>query len=103
MILKRIFYAIFYVLDLVYNILKSALDVVILSLKGGISPQVVEVRTKLKKPISHLFLANSITLTPGTVTIDVKSGEQKLIVAALTPRTTEDIIPFESLIGGIFE
>jgi len=101
--IKRIYYAILYILDLMYNILKSAYDVSVLSLKGEIDPQVVEVKTRLKKPISHLFLANSITLTPGTVTIDVKSEEQTLIVAALTPRTTAEIIPFESLIGGMFE
>jgi len=48
-------------------------------------------------------LANSITLTPGTLTIDVLHEEQKLIVAVLTPRSREEIIPFESLIGGVFE
>ena len=101
--LKRIYYAVLYVLDLVYNILKSAWDVSIVCVKGGIDPQVVVIETRLKKSISHLFLANSITLTPGTLTIDVRSGEQKLIVAVLTPRTREDIIPFENLIGGMFE
>ena len=100
---KRIYYAILYALDLAYNILKSAFDVIVLSLKGKIDPQVVVVKTRLKKPISMLFLANSITLTPGTVTIDVRPEEQTLIVAAITPRTTEEIIPFEPLIGGMLE
>lgn len=36
-----------------------------------IRPAVVEVRTKLTSPFGKMLLANSITLTPGTLTIDV--------------------------------
>ena len=103
MILKRIFYAVWYLLDLVYNILMSAWSVILVIFSGKINPQVMVIDTKLSKRISQLVLANSITLTPGTLTIDVLHEEQKLIVAVLTPRSREEIIPFESLIGGVFE
>ncbi len=36
-----------------------------------IRPRVVEVRTALRSPLGRLLLANTITLTPGTLTIDV--------------------------------
>jgi len=37
-----------------------------------IEPGIVEVRTKLKTPLGRLVLANSITLTPGTLVVDIK-------------------------------
>ena len=37
-----------------------------------INPGIVAVKTSLKDPLSKLILANSITLTPGTLTVDVK-------------------------------
>ena len=47
-----------------------------------LSPCVVEFETRLTKPISRLILANSITLTPGTVTITVDGS--RFQVHALT-------------------
>ncbi|MFH1056091.1 MAG: Na+/H+ antiporter subunit E [Candidatus Altiarchaeota archaeon] len=96
-------YVILYLLNLAYNMLLSARDTGILAVTGKIDPVVVEVKTKLKKPISHVILANSITLTPGTVTIDVDHERQVLTVAALTPRTDDAIIPFEKYIRGMLE
>ena len=103
MIPVRAFYAALYILNLAYNMLKSAWDTSVLAVTGRIDPQVVEVKTVLKKPVSQVILANSITLTPGTVTIDVDSEKQILTVAALTPRSREDIIPFEKYIRGMME
>jgi multicomponent Na+:H+ antiporter subunit E len=37
-----------------------------------INPGIVEVKTKLKSNMGRMILANSITLTPGTLTIDIK-------------------------------
>lgn len=37
-----------------------------------IRPAVVEVRTRLVSPLGKLLLANSITLTPGTLVVDVQ-------------------------------
>jgi len=36
-----------------------------------INPALVEIKTTLKSPLGRLLLANSITLTPGTLTVDV--------------------------------
>ncbi len=57
------------------EILLSTLHVTILSLhprmREMIDPTVVNFKTVLKKPISRVALANSITLTPGTITIRI--------------------------------
>jgi len=47
-----------------------------------IDPQIIRFRTDLKKPISKVALAQSITLTPGTITVDIEDDE--FIVYALT-------------------
>lgn len=95
----RVFYGFVYLVDLAYNMLKSAWEVSLISLKGEIKPQVMEIHTVLRKPMSQTILANSITLTPGTVTIDVDSEKQTLKVAVITPRKQSDVIPFEEYIG----
>ncbi len=99
----RLAYGILYVLDLGYNMLKSAVEASVASLTGRIDPQVVEIDTVLAKPWSQTLLANSITLTPGTLTVDVDSESRKLKVAVLTPRKPEAVIPFEKYIRGMLE
>lgn len=41
-------------------------------------PAVVEVETRLQSPLGKLLLANSITLTPGTLSVDVQ--EERILV-----------------------
>jgi multicomponent Na+:H+ antiporter subunit E len=36
-----------------------------------INPHMVEITTQLKSPLARMLLANTITLTPGTLTVDV--------------------------------
>jgi multicomponent Na+:H+ antiporter subunit E len=58
------------------SLLKSNLDVALRVIKPiiPINPGIVHVKTKLKSPLARLILANSITLTPGTLTVET-SGE----------------------------
>ncbi len=44
----------------------------VLSPRLPIDPEIVEVRTGLQSRLGRLMLANSITLTPGTLTVDVR-------------------------------
>jgi multicomponent Na+:H+ antiporter subunit E len=48
------------------------LTFIVLSPKMPIKPGIVKVRTRLKSRMGRLMLANSITLTPGTLTVDVQ-------------------------------
>lgn len=43
-----------------------------------LNPEVVEVKTSLESSLGKLLLANSITLTPGTLTVDV-TGDRLLV------------------------
>lgn len=49
-----------------------ALAGVVLSPELLINPGIVKVRTKLKSRVGRLLLANSITLTPGTLTVELE-------------------------------
>lgn len=66
------------------EILVSSLDVArrIISPRIGIEPHFVRVRTGQPTDLGKVILANSITLTPGTVTVDLQGDE--LLVHALT-------------------
>lgn len=47
------------------------LAAIVLSPSLPINPAIVKVRTRLKSRMGRLMLANSITLTPGTLTVDM--------------------------------
>jgi len=55
-------------------LIKSNLDVAfrVISPKLPINPGIVKVKTSLKSDIGRMMLANSITLTPGTLSVDIK-------------------------------
>ena len=74
MFLSRIYYAIAYLVVLILEIIKSTLDMVVRIFKGNqYDPVVIDIDTDLKRPISQTILANSITLTPGTLSVDLDS------------------------------
>ncbi|RMF47619.1 MAG: hypothetical protein D6751_02215 [Deltaproteobacteria bacterium] len=52
-----------------------------------IDPQIIRFKTRLKRPISKVALAQSITLTPGTITVDI--DEDEFTVFALTNSAAE--------------
>ena len=66
-----------YVLLLVKEIVKANLAVcrLILSRKEVVEPVIVRVRTNLKTETARVLLANSITLTPGTITVSLTDRE----------------------------
>jgi len=103
MFITRIFYAIAYFVVLIFEIIKATLDVSRKTIDGNVEPVVMEIETELKRPISQTILANSITLTPGTLSIDLDSENQILKVAVITARTKEEVIPFEPYIKGMLE
>ncbi len=63
----------YYIPIFLWEVIKANLDVAyrILSPDMPIKPGIVKVKTKLKSDIGLTFLANSITLTPGTMSVDV--------------------------------
>jgi len=71
--IKRYLWAIYYLPVLLYYIFLANFDVAYRVLHPGmpIRPGIVKVKTKLKSKSGITALANSITLTPGTMTIEV--------------------------------
>ena len=69
----RVFWAIVYVPVFFYYVIKANLDVVYRALhpQMPIRPGIVKIKTELKTESGITALANSITLTPGTLTVDL--------------------------------
>ena len=69
----RFFWFIVYVPVLFWYILLANFDVVyrVLHPKMPINPGIVKIKTRLKSESAITALANSITLTPGTLTVDL--------------------------------
>lgn len=74
LLLSRVF---FYWLWLIGKIVKANMDVVrrILDPALPISPTIVRVKTSQRTDVGKVTFANSITLTPGTVAIDLRNSE----------------------------
>ena len=69
---KAMLYTIMYILVFLLELVKSNLHIAKLVLTPSlpINPGVIRAKTILKSRMARLILANSITLTPGTFTID---------------------------------
>jgi multicomponent Na+:H+ antiporter subunit E len=84
-------------------LIRANIDVArrVLSPSLPLRPAVVEVETKLKSPLGRLILANSITLTPGTLTVDVQN--QVLLVHWIDCPPGSDIAKATQAITSQFE
>src|SRR5215208_5779695 len=69
---------------LIKEIAKSAIDVsrIILTPSLPITPRLIRITPTQKTAVGLVTFANSITLTPGTITVEI--AERRLIVHALT-------------------
>lgn len=73
-----------YVLLLIWEVVRANIQIIklVLSPKISISPALVSFRTDLESDLARVVLANSITLTPGTITCDL-SGDGTFLVHCL--------------------
>lgn len=74
---RKLFLILRYVFVLVKEIVKANYAVIkmILSSRYEIEPVIVRFRTDLKTAPARILLANSITLTPGTITVSLEGDE----------------------------
>ncbi|NJE06208.1 Na+/H+ antiporter subunit E [Thermococcus sp. M36] len=114
---KKVAYAIAYIPYFLWAMIMANLDVAyrVLHPKRPIRPGIVKCRTVLNSDVGKLALANSITLTPGTITLDV-DGENYFIHwiwvpdEAMTEKEDEHVkaasanitAPFEKFLKVIF-
>ncbi len=74
---RAFLYTLIYLVVFLGELVKANLDMAskVLSPSLPISPGIIRARTTLKSRMARLILANSITLTPGTFTIDIRGDE----------------------------
>lgn len=105
-----VMFIVLYIPVFLIELIKSNLDVMmrVLSPKMPINPGFVRVPTQLKGEVAKLTLANSITLTPGTITLD--ANEDVLFVHWIDVQKKDSEIdwravsePFESLLRRVFK
>lgn len=85
-------YAVYW-LWLLNEVVKANIDVVKATVKSEmvINPRVIRFRIKMDNPMAHATLANSITLTPGTVTLNV-TEDGLYEIHALTDGAAEGLL-----------
>jgi multicomponent Na+:H+ antiporter subunit E len=106
----RLFWALVYVPVLLFYIVRSNLDVAyrVIHPRLPIRPGITRARTTLTSIPGRALLANSVTLTPGTMSVDLV-GDVLYVHRIWVPETDPDgetereLAPFERLIRRIFE
>jgi multicomponent Na+:H+ antiporter subunit E len=103
-LVKRLLYGILYIFKFIWEMLKANMHVayIVLHPMLPIKPGIVKIKTKLKKDTSLTMLSNSITLTPGTLTVDVDPKEQSLYIHWIDVES-EDVDTNTKNVGGRFE
>ncbi len=99
----KVWRACVYVPWLLWEIVKANLHVLYLVFRPGeIRPQLVTFRTSLTQELSKVALGNSITLTPGTITMDIENDE--FHVHALSDKTAAALLTgdMERRVGHVF-
>ena len=84
-----------YVLQLIVAIFIANLQVaaIVLNPRMPISPGLVQYKVGVKKSLTKVILGNSITLTPGTLTVHVE--DDIFLVHALTEQNAENVVRWE--------
>lgn len=99
----RVFWALVYVPVFFYFMIKANFDVVYRALhpKMPIRPGIVKIKTNLKTESAITALANSITLTPGTMTVDL-TDDGFLYIHWINVQS-DDVEQATRIIAGTFE
>ncbi len=109
---KAVLWFLYYIPMFLWECIKANLDVAYRVIHPGlpINPGIVKVKTGLKSELGMTFLANSITLTPGTLSVDVDKENGYLYVHWIDVKNKEIeaatgivVEKFERILGRIFE
>ena len=101
---KRLIFGIFYLIVFIWEMVKANLHVAYIVVHPllPINPGIVKIKTGLKKDTSLTILSNSITLTPGTLTVDIDPSGDSLYIHHIDVKST-DVAENSELIGSRFE
>ncbi|NNJ93970.1 MAG: Na+/H+ antiporter subunit E [Halobacteria archaeon] len=94
---KVMLYYLMYLAVFLTELTKANLNVMrlVFSPRIDIEPGIVEIKTSLKSPIGRLALANSITLTPGTLVVDIK--DDSLFIHWINVSATDPVAATEEI------
>lgn len=108
-VIKLLMFIFMYIPILIIELIKANLDVAkrVLNPNLPINPGIVKVPTKVKSDLGKLTLANSITLTPGTISIDADEENVYIHWIDVKGETAEEhqkhiSSSFEGVLGRIF-
>lgn len=107
---RLVIYLVVYIPVFVYHLILANIDIArrVLSIKIPLNPGIVKISTELKGDIAKLTLANSITLTPGTLTLDVDENNLYIHCVDVKGKNEEEnkqsiSASFEKILGVIFK
>lgn len=89
--LRQLYLLVKYFFYLAIDIVRANISVamIVLHPKMPITPGIIIMRCDLERSLSRVLYVNSITLTPGTITVELE--ENLLIVHALTEEAAKDV------------
>jgi multicomponent Na+:H+ antiporter subunit E len=85
-LIPRVHWGIVYIAYIIFKIYVASFRVLAAVIRRRIHPRVVHFRTRLRSDIARVVLANSLTITPGTVALDL--DDDHLVVHWLEAQTT---------------
>lgn len=97
--LRWLMFLIYLIGPFFFAMIKANLDVAYRVITGKINPGIVKISTGLKTDLGTTLLANSITLTPGTLSVDVDENNNDLYIHWINVR---DKVPKAKDICGNF-
>lgn len=109
---RRYLWFLYYIPVFLWEMIKANIDVAyrVIHPELPIKPGIVKVKTSLKSDIALTFLANSITLTPGTMSVDVDQKNGYLYIHWINVEhediegaTKRIVDKFEKILMRIFE
>ena len=94
-----LYYYLKYLVVFFIEMVKANINVMrlVFSPRINIRPGIVEIKTELKSPLGRLALANTITLTPGTLVVDIK--DDSLFVHCINIGSTDQAKATEEISG----
>lgn len=98
----RYFWFLVYLFVFIWACIKANIDVAyrVLHPAMPIKPGIVKIKTTLRSDFAKTLLANSITMTPGTITVDIIGDE--MYIHWIYIRSGDPAV-YTSMITGVFE
>lgn len=101
----RYLWFLYYLPVFLWQMAKSNIDVAyrVLHPKLPINPGLIKIKTNLKSDISKALLANSLTLTPGSTTVDIIGDHLYIHCIDVDRPVREEAEMFEKIIARVLE